>query len=157
MRALLLNGSCSKVEYFGDEGREIGPMDDQPLEVEVIAHVLGSMDHCSHCQVFLDGVGIGGKIHQSDLESYPTEWMDEWKRLSEVILNLTEAFAGELIVRVTDAQSPQAMWAAIRKGVRKYPTFIVAGEKYTGTDEGRARGLISRHLASRSTSQPGAG
>lgn len=129
-------------------------MEDRPLEVEVIAHVLGSMDHCSHCQVFLDGAGIGGKIHQADLEAYPKEWMDEWKRLSDMILNLTETFAGKLIVRITDAQSPQGMWAAIRRGVRKYPTFVVAGEKYTGLDERRASELISRHLPARSATQP---
>jgi hypothetical protein len=121
-------------------------MEDQPLEVEVIAHVLGSMSHCSHCQVFLDGAGIGGKIHQADLDAYPPEWMDEWKRLSDLIFNLTEAFAGKLIVRITDAQSPQGLWAAIRRGIRKYPTFVVGGEKYTGVDEDKARELIARHL-----------
>jgi hypothetical protein len=118
----------------------------QPLEVEVIAHVLGSMDHCSHCQVFLDGAGIGGKIHQDDLDAYPPEWMDEWKRLSDVILNLAEAYAGRLVIRITDAQSPQGLWAAIRRGIRRYPTFVVGGEKYTGVDEDKARDLIVRHL-----------
>jgi hypothetical protein len=104
------------------------------------------MDHCSHCQVFLDGAGIGGKIHQADLDAYPEEWMDEWMRLSDLIFNLTEAYAGRLVVRITDAQSPQGLWAAIRRGIRKYPTFVVAGEKYAGLDEAEARDLITRHL-----------
>lgn len=121
-------------------------MQDRPLEVEVVAHVLGSMDHCSQCQVFLDGAGIGGQIHQADLDAYPREWMDEWIRLSDLIFNLTEVYAGRLVVRITDAQSPQGLWAGIRRGIRKYPTFVVAGEKYTGLDEGRARDLIDRHL-----------
>jgi hypothetical protein len=121
-------------------------MEDQPLEVEVITHVLGSMDHCSQCQVFLDGVGIGGQIHQADLDAYPPEWMDEWKDFSDLIFNLTESYAGRLVIRITDAQSPQGLWAAIRRGIRKYPTFIVGGEKYTGVDEEKARQLIMRHL-----------
>ena len=118
-----------------------------PLEVEVIAHVLGSMDHCSHCQVFLDGAGVGGQVHQADLESYPPEWMDEWKQLSTLIFNVTEQFAGKLVVKITDAQSPQAMWKALRRGVRKYPTFLVAGEKYHGLEEGKVTSLIERHLS----------
>jgi len=115
-------------------------------QVEVFAHVLGSLDHCSHCQVFLDGAGVGGTVHQQDLDSYPKEWMNDWKRLSDLIFNITEKRAGQLVVKITDAQSPQAMWAAIRKGVRRYPTFIVAGEKYTGLDEGAVLNLIDRHL-----------
>jgi hypothetical protein len=121
-------------------------MEDRPLEVEVIAHVLGSMDHCGHCQVFLDRAGIGGKVHQADLESYPPEWIDEWQRLSDLIFHLTEAYAGQLAVRITDAQSPQGLWASIRRGIRKFPTFVVRGEKYTGLDEEKARDLIMRHL-----------
>jgi hypothetical protein len=116
------------------------------LEVEVVTHVLGSMDHCKHCQVFIDGAGVGGQVHQSDLESYPPEWMDEWQRLSDIIFDLTERFAGKLVIKITDAQSPQAMWKALRHGVRKYPTFIFAGEKYHGLDEEHLSDLITRHL-----------
>lgn len=115
-------------------------------QVEVITHVLGSMDHCTHCQVFLDGAGLGGTVHQQDLDSYPKQWMDDWKRLSDLIFSITEKHAGKLVVKITDAQSPQGLWASIRKGVRKYPTFIVGGEKYAGLDEAAVLGLISRHL-----------
>jgi len=118
-----------------------------PLEVEVVAHVLGSMDHCSQCQVFIDGVGVGDQIHQADLDSYPPDWMEEWQRLSDLILNITEQYAGQLVVKVTDAQSPQAIWKAIRRGVRKYPTFIVGKDKYHGLDQTKVANLIERHLA----------
>ncbi|MGD2027011.1 MAG: hypothetical protein PVI99_04275 [Anaerolineales bacterium] len=116
------------------------------LEVEVVAHVLGSMDHCSHCQVFLDGAGLGDQIHQADLDSYPLEWMEEWQQLSDIIYNVTERFAGRLVVKITDAQSPQAMWKALRKGIRKYPTFLIEDEKYYGLEEAHVVELIERHL-----------
>lgn len=116
------------------------------LEVEVIAHVLGSMDHCTHCQVFIDGAGVGDQIHRADLESYPAEWMQEWQQLSDIIFDLTERFAGKLVVKITDAQSPQAIWKAIRKGVRKYPTFIIEQDKYHGLDKSEITQLISAHL-----------
>ena len=117
------------------------------LEVEIVAHVLGSMDHCSQCQVFIDGVGVGDQIHQADLDSYPSDWMDEWQRLSDLILKITEQYAGQLVIKVTDAQSPQAMWKAIRRGIRKYPTFIIGEEKYNGLDQTKVTNLIERHLA----------
>lgn len=121
-------------------------MSEQPLQVEVVAHVLGSMNHCSHCQVFIDGVGVGDQVHRADLESFPPDWMEEWQRLSDIIFNLTERFAGKLVIKITDAQTPQAMWKAVRHGVRKYPTFIVQGEKYHGLDEEKIFELITKQL-----------
>jgi len=121
-------------------------MNQKPLEVEVVAHVLGSMNHCSHCQVFIDGVGVGEQVHNADLDSYPPDWMEEWQHLSDLIFNLTERFAGRLVIKITDAQTPQAMWKALRHGVRKYPTFIVEGEHYHGLDEEKIAGVISKHV-----------
>lgn len=121
-------------------------MSKELLEVEVVTPVLGSMDHCKHCQVFIDGAGVGEKVHKSDLDSYPRDWMEEWQQLSDIIFDLTERFAGQLVVKITDAQSPQAMWMALRHGVRKYPTFIVGKSKYHGLNEERVSDLISRHL-----------
>jgi len=119
---------------------------DKPLEVEVVAHVLGSMDHCSQCQVFLEGVGVGQRVHREDMESYPKEWMEEWRQLSDLVFELTERFAGKLVVKITDAQSPQAMWKAIRHGVRKYPSFLIGKDKYNGMDIDRVSDLIERNL-----------
>lgn len=121
-------------------------MSGQPLQVEIVTHVLGSMNHCSHCQVFIDGVGVGEQIHQTDLDSFPPDWMEEWQRLSDIIFHLTERFAGKLVIKITDAQTPQAMWMAIRHGVRKYPTFIVRGEKYHGLDEEKIVRFITKQL-----------
>jgi hypothetical protein len=121
-------------------------MNDKLLEVEIVAHVLGSMVHCPHCEVFIDDVGVGGQVHKSDLDSFPPEWMEEWQRLSDVVINLAEKFPEQLVIKITDAQSPQAMWKAVRHGVRKYPTFIVEGDQYAGLDENRVTDLVERHL-----------
>jgi len=118
----------------------------EPLEVEVIAYVLGSMNHCSHCQVFLDGVGVGGKVHQADLDSYPEDLRQDWQRLSDLIFSITEKFAGKIVVRITDAQSPQAMWKAIRRGVRRYPSFLIGEDRLAGLDQDAVERLIETHL-----------
>lgn len=118
----------------------------KPLQVEVVTHVLGSMNHCSHCQVFIDGVGVGDQIHQTDFESYPPDWKQEWQQFSDLIFSLTERFAGKLVIKIIDAQSPQALWKALRYGIRKYPTFIVDGKKYRGLDEDALVNLIQPYL-----------
>lgn len=118
-----------------------------PLDVEVVAHVTGSMEHCSHCQVFIDGAGIGEKVHQDNLSSYPPDFIEDWQRLSDWILELAAAYPGQLVIRVTDAQSLPGIWKAVTKGVRKYPTFIIDGnEKYYGWDKSYLNHLIDRHL-----------
>jgi hypothetical protein len=121
-------------------------MTPKPLQIEVVAHVLGSMDHCSHCQVFIDGAGVGGKVKRADLEAYPKEFQEEWQRLSDWVLALAGRYPGQLQIKITDAQSPQGLWKALRYGVRKYPTFIVEGEKYHGWDDRVLDGLIQRRL-----------
>jgi hypothetical protein len=121
-------------------------MINKPLQVEVVAHVLGSMDHCAHCQVFIDGAGVGGQVKRADLAAYPQEFMAEWQRLSDWILALAARYPGRLQIKITDAQSPQGLWKALRHGVRKYPTFIVEGEKYHGWDETTVDNLIRRRL-----------
>lgn len=120
-------------------------MQDKPLEVEVVAHVLGSMDHCSQCQVFIDGVEIGEQVHRFDLESYPPEWMDEWHKLSDLILSLAARYGDRLVIKITDAQSPKGMWLALR-GVRKYPSFIVQDKRVQGLDEAKVTRLIEQYL-----------
>jgi hypothetical protein len=72
--------------------------------------------------------------------------MEDWQRLSDMIFNITERYAGRLVVKITDAQSPQAMWKSIRYGVRKYPTFLVGKNKYHGFDETEVVKLIDKHL-----------
>jgi len=107
-------------------------MPNNPVQIEIVAHVLGSMNHCSHCQVFIDGVGIGGQVKQADLDVYPQDFMAEWQRLSDWVLALTARYPGQLAIKITDAQSPAGLWKAFWFGARKYPTFIVKGEYYRG-------------------------
>ncbi|MEW5960183.1 MAG: hypothetical protein AB1801_20865 [Chloroflexota bacterium] len=107
-------------------------MASKPLQLEIVAHVLGGMNHCSHCQVFIDGVGVGGQVKQADLDAYPPEFMADWQRLSNWILALAQRHAGQLVIKVIDAQSPQGLWKALRHGVRQYPTFIIEGKQYRG-------------------------
>jgi hypothetical protein len=125
-------------------------MDQQkPLNIEVVTHVAGSMDHCGQCQVVFNSVGIGGQIHREDVASYPEDFLKDWERLSAWVYSLAETYPGKLIIRITDAQSMNGLWKAISRGVRKYPTFIIEGEdQYQGWDNEALKALIHKHLAS---------
>lgn len=119
----------------------------QPLDIEVVTYVTGSMDHCSSCQVFIDGVGVGGQIHQQDMESYPEDFIRDWRNLSAWVFELADTFPGQLVIRITDAQSMKGLWKSLTKGVRKYPTFIINGkEKYHGWDHDHLNQLIQKRL-----------
>jgi hypothetical protein len=110
-------------------------MSRKPLDIEIIAHVVGSMKHCNHCQVFIDGVGVGDQIHRENVQSYPEDFIHDWQRLSGWVLDLAEAFPGQLVIRITDAQSLRGLWKALTQRARQYPTFIIEGrETYHGWD-----------------------
>lgn len=118
------------------------------IDVEVVTHVTGSMNHCDHCQVFIDGVGIGDQIHHEDMQSFPEDFVRDWERISDWVFKLAETYPGRLVIRITDAQSMSGLWKSIAKGVHKYPTFIVEGqEKYHGWDSAQLNAIIDQHLA----------
>lgn len=122
-------------------------MSHNPLEIEIVAHVISSMQHCTHCQAFIDGTGIGGQVHQENLEAYPEEFVREWRLTSQIVLELAERFPEQVNFRITDAQSLRGLWKALSKGIRRYPTFIIeGGETYHGWDSSQIGLMIQRHL-----------
>ncbi len=116
------------------------------LKVEIVTRVVGSLNHCLHCQVFIDDVGVGEKIHTEDMAAYPADLQAEWERLSALVWRLAARFPDALFVQITDAQSPRGFWLALR-GVRHYPAFLIAGERVFGWDEEALAAVIARHLS----------
>ena len=121
-------------------------MADSPLKVEAVTHVLGSLSHCSHCQIFIDRAGIGEQIYSHDLHSYPPDWWEEWQQFSDLIFALTNRFAGKLVIRVTDAQTPRGLWLTLRRRIRRYPAFLIGEEVYQGLEEAPLARMIETHL-----------
>ncbi|HEB65156.1 MAG TPA: hypothetical protein ENJ02_06415 [Chloroflexi bacterium] len=121
-------------------------MADFSLKVEVVTHVLGSLNHCSHCQIFIDRAGIGEQIHIRDLLSYPPDWWEEWQQFSDLIFSLTNRFAGKLVIQVTDAQTPRGLWLTLRRRIRRYPAFLIGEEVYQGLDEAPLARMIETYL-----------
>jgi hypothetical protein len=116
------------------------------LTVDVISPLLGSFDHCSHCQVFLNEAGIGQRIHREDFEAFPEETKAEYERLVQLLAALTRRFQGRVQFRVIDPQTLEGIWKSLRYWVRRYPTFIIDGQKLSGWDEGELVSRIEAHL-----------
>jgi hypothetical protein len=117
-----------------------------PLPIEVVAHVTGSLDHCAHCQVFINGAGIGEQVHQHDLRSFPADFIRDWQSLAAWIQELAATFPGQLVIRVTDAQSLRGLWLALTRGARRYPTFLIGEQKMSGWDRDQLDQLIRLEL-----------
>jgi len=116
------------------------------LTVEVISHVLSSFDHCSHCQVFLNEAGVGQKIHREDFAAFPPEVREEYDRLLTLLETLAARFGGRVQFRILDAQTIEGLWKSVRYWIRRYPTFLVAGEKIVGWDADAVARRIEAHL-----------
>ena len=115
------------------------------VKVEVVTRVVGSLNHCLHCQVFIDDVGVGEQIHHEDMAAYPADLQAEWERLSALVWRLAARFPDRLFVQITDAQSPRGFWLALR-GVRRYPAFLIGRERLFGWDEEALAQAIARQL-----------
>lgn len=104
----------------------------RPVEVVVVTRALESMQHCTHCQVFIDQVGVGTRVHEEAFRAYPKDVQEEFGRVSAMVVQLLERFPHQISVRVVNAFSPEGLWLALRRGARRYPTWLIGGAKVTG-------------------------
>ena len=85
--------------------------------------------------------------HERGLDEYPPEWQEEFQRLSDVILNLSNRYQDSILIQIWDPRSLQGLIKSIRYWVRRYPTFIVEGqEKVTGNCSGLSLCILTTSL-----------
>ncbi len=123
----------------------------KPLMVEVIAYAPTQFFHCTHCEVLFQEAEVKGvkKFHADTLEtSMPADMMQEYRNLSDWILNSVERFGGRVVFKVIDAASMEGLLKSVRYGVHKYPAVVIDGKtKQTGADFQKAQALIDQSLA----------
>jgi len=118
-----------------------------PLILEIVTRVLTTFCHCSPCEVLFDQAGLGGSRHEREINDYPPDLKEEYLRLSDWIRELSRRYKGRLVIKVIDVQSVLGIYKSIRYRIRKYPTFIVAGDEiYTGWDKDALAALLERRL-----------
>ena len=123
----------------------------KPLMVEVIAYAPTQYFHCQHCEVLFQEADVQGvkKFHDDALEtSMPAEMMQEYRDLSDWVLNAVERYGGRIVFKVIDAASMEGVLKSVRYGVHKYPAIVInRKDKQTGVDFKRAESLIDQNLA----------
>jgi len=123
----------------------------KPLMVEVLAYAPTQFYHCMHCEVLFREADVEGvkKFHADTLEtSMPPEMMQEYRNLSDWILNAVERYGGRVVFKVIDAASIEGVLKSVRYGVHQYPAVVISGkEKQIGTDFQKAESLIDKNLA----------
>ena len=89
------------------------------------------------------------KFHADAVEtSMPPDMMQEYRKLSDWVLNAVERYNGRVVFKIIDAASMEGLLKSVRYGVRKFPAVIVNGKaKQTGGDFSRAESLIDQNLA----------
>ena len=119
----------------------------KPVTLEIVTRVPTTFGHCRHCEVLFDEADFAKRYHQKDMNEYPPDLVEEYRRLLDWLQELRRLYQHRLLVRIIDVQSPQGIYKSLRHWIRKYPTFIIDGkETYTGWDKDRLEHLLDRHI-----------
>jgi hypothetical protein len=124
----------------------------QPLTVEVITYAPTQYFHCQHCELVWNQAQMDSvqKFHaDAQATSIPPELMQEYRALSDWIIQCARRYGERVRFRIVDAASIEGVWKSLRYGVHRYPAFVIAGkEKLTGNDFARVEARIQQRLAS---------
>jgi len=119
----------------------------KPIMLEIVTRVLTTYGHCRHCGVFLGQAGLDKKLHQKEVNEYPSDLKEEVVKLSEWIKELTRLYKHRLLIKLIDVQSPLGLYKSLRHRVRRYPTFIIEGKDvYTGWDKNQLEDLLDKYV-----------
>jgi len=129
----------------------------KPVFVEVIAPVLTAYSHCQHCEVIFDRADVAAKKHQMDMDEYPEDVKRDYTRLCDWVAATAARYRGRIQIKITDPQSLEGVWKAIRYRVRKYPTVIINGkDKYVGWQEPVVEAALARLIPEPAAAPAGA-
>ena len=119
----------------------------QPVQVEVIAPIPEGWGICLSCEMLMARADLDQAPAERGLEDYPSDWLEDFHRLSDLVLDLSARYGDQVLIRIWDPRSMQGLWKSIRYGVRRYPTFIVAGRKIGGWDRTQLEQTLAKALA----------
>jgi hypothetical protein len=95
--------------------------------------------------MLLTRADLGQAPPQRGLEELPPEWQADFQRLSALIFDMAGRYRERILIRVYDPRSLQGIFKAVRYGVRRYPTFVVAGRtKIAGWDQAALTQAVER-------------
>jgi hypothetical protein len=103
------------------------------VELDVISPLPEGWGICLSCEMLMARANLDKAPHERGLEEYPPEWWEEFQRLSDIVMDLSNRYGDSIRIQLWDPRSLQGLMKSIRYWVRRYPTFIVQGQnKITG-------------------------
>ncbi len=127
-----------------------------PLMVEIIAYAPTQFYQCRSCEFVMDQAKIDGvkAFHVDTLESsMPSDLMQEYRNLSDWVINAAEHYGGRVVFKVVDAASMEGFFKSLKYRVRKYPAVVIDGKvKTVGEDFHQAEVMIDQRLGLEPTS-----
>ena len=105
------------------------------VELDVIAPLPEGWGICLSCEMLMARANLDKAPYERGLDEYPADWLEDFQRLSNVVMDLSNRYQDSIRIRIWDPRSLQGLAKSIRYGVRRYPTFIVEGQgKVAGWD-----------------------
>ena len=121
----------------------------KPIRLEIVTKVITFFDHCRRCKVLFDQTGLDQKLHQKEMDEYPSDLKEEYRNLSDWIRELSRLYKHRLQIKLIDVQSPLGIYKSLRHRIRAYPAFIVEGkETYIGWDKSQLESLLDKYIQS---------
>ena len=72
-------------------------------------------------------------MHGEILNEYPSDLLEDERRLAYWMWELCDRYGDRLLIRVIDPESGLGFYKCLRHWVRRYPAFIIGGRKrYVG-------------------------
>jgi hypothetical protein len=118
------------------------------VHVDVISPLPEGWGICLSCEMLMARANLDQAPHKRGLEEYPPEWQDEFERLSDLIMDLSDRYQDSIFIRIWDPRSLQGLWKSIRYGVHRYPTFIIEKQrKINSLDKDLLDSALQTYLA----------
>lgn len=105
------------------------------VQVDVISPIPEGWGICLSCEMLMARANLDQAPFERGLDEYPPDWLEDFHRLSNTIMDIANRYQDSIFIRLWDPRSLQGLVKSVRYGVRRYPTFIVEGQKkVTGWD-----------------------
>ncbi|UCC63377.1 MAG: hypothetical protein JSV36_22040 [Anaerolineae bacterium] len=119
-----------------------------PIQLQVIAPVLEGYGLCNTCELLFSEAKLDSGPVERGLDEYPPDWIKDYQRLSEWLVDLSARYGHCILVKVIDPQSLEGFFKCLRYRVRRYPAFIVEGQKQmVGWDKKELEAILESHVA----------
>ncbi|MBV8083697.1 MAG: hypothetical protein JO247_02665 [Chloroflexi bacterium] len=105
------------------------------VRVEIIAYAPTEFFHCQHCELVFNQVDFGRREHAHQRETQlPPELMAEYQAIADWAEAALQRYGEAVQLKLVDAVSIEGVLESIRHRSRRFPVFVVNGERYAGFD-----------------------